>query len=233
MGSRILAAVARQTQSYKEVNEKKTRKTKAQPRPLKTLQSVNTLTEWTEWEIYPAMAKPSPRPWVLMNQTPHIRAHTLMINPCPLPPVFLLAVLYANPNSRAGCLRPPRSHYVCVCGCIWSLKHTMEALHWATSMPIQTVALPTRWGAAYWRSYSTSKVHSMANGMTEGETERERDSWLTLKPRLTFSQFTEVWLQGESMSERNAINATITNVHYSEMNSECFVNAFFFFFFFY
>lgn len=86
-----------------------------------------------------------PRPWVLMNQTPHIHAHTLMINPCPLPPGFLLAVLYANPNSRVGCLRPLRSHYGCVCGCIWSLKHTMEALHWATSMPIQTVALPTHW----------------------------------------------------------------------------------------
>ncbi len=209
MGSRILAAVARQTQSYKEVNEKKTRKTKAHPRPLETSQSMNTLTEWTEWELHPATAKPSSRPWVLMNQTPHIHWWS---TPCPLPPVFLLAVLYANPNSRARGLRPPRSHYVCVCGCIWSLKHTMEALHWATSMPVQTVALPTRWGAAHWRSYTTSKVHSTANGMTERETERERDSWLTLKPRLMFSQLTEVWFQGESMSSRNTINATITNV---------------------
>lgn len=65
-------------------------------------------------------------------------------------------------------------HVMCVC--VWSLKRTMEALRWATSMPIPTVALPTRWGAAYWRSHSTSKVHSMANRMTEGETEQERDS---------------------------------------------------------
>lgn len=130
---------------------------------------------------------------ISINEPESLHTHTYTDDqPLPLLPVFLLAVLYANPNSRVGCLRPLRSHYGCVCGCIWSLKHTMEALHWATSMPIQTVALPTRWGAAYWRSFSTSKVHSMANGMAEGETEWERDSSLTLKPRLTFLQLTEV-----------------------------------------
>lgn len=111
MGSRILAAVARRTQSYKEVNEKKTRKTKERPRPLKTSQSMNTLTEWV---LHPAMARPKPCPEVLMNQTPHIRTHKLVINPCPLPPVFLLAVLYANPNSRDGCLSQTTTVTLCV-----------------------------------------------------------------------------------------------------------------------
>lgn len=45
-----------------------------------------------------------------------------MINPCPLPPVFLLAVLYANPNRRDGCLSQTTMVMLYVCVCAWRLE---------------------------------------------------------------------------------------------------------------
>lgn len=57
-----------------------------------------------------------------MNQTPHKHTHKLMINHCPLPPVFLLAVLYANPNRRDGCLSQTTMVMLYVCVCVWRLE---------------------------------------------------------------------------------------------------------------
>lgn len=161
---KILNAVARQTQSYKEVNEKKTWKTKERPRPLKTSQSMNTLTEW---ERHPAIARPRPCPWGLMKQTPHKHTQT---DDQPLPPVFLLAVLYANPNSRDGCLGPTTAATLCVnvyAFGVWSaLWRLFTGLLQCQFKQWRFPHAGERHTGGHTRH---QKVHSMANGMTEGK----------------------------------------------------------------